>query len=63
MTNTEVAVVNTAMLDRGSNFTKEPSVMDNIHKIKLYNANPFSSDPKEREVNEELVGKFRLVEA
>lgn len=64
MTNsTEVAVVNTAMLDRGSSFEKEPSVMDNIHKIKIYNANTFSSDPKDHEVDESLVGKFRLIEA
>lgn len=64
MTNsTEVAVVNTAMLDRGSSFEREPSVMDSIHKIKIYNANTFSSDPKDHEVDESLVGKYRLVEA
>lgn len=62
MADNEVAVLNTAMLDRGSNFTKEFSVMDWIHKIKIYNANPFSFDPKEKEVQEDLVWKFRLVE-
>lgn len=61
MTNsTEVTAVNAAMLDRGSSFERTPSVMDNIHKIKIYNANYFSKDPKENTVNEELVGKFRV---
>lgn len=63
MTNTEVAVINSAMLDRGSSFDKEPSVMDSIHKIKMYNANTFSKDPKDHEVDKELAGKLRLVEA
>lgn len=62
MTNTDVAVVNQAMLDRGAT-TRKASVMDNLHKIKLYNANPFSNDPKEKEVQEDLVGKLRVVEA
>lgn len=59
---TSVATVNQAMLDRGSR-EKEPSVMDNIHKIKLYNANPFASNKEEREVNPELAWKFKIVEA
>jgi hypothetical protein len=33
--------------------------MDNVHKIKMYNANPTTRE----EVNPELVGKIKVTEA
>lgn len=62
-TSQEVAVINSAMLERGSGFDREPSTMDVFHKIKMYNANTFSKNKEDHEVNPELAGKLRLVKA
>ena len=62
MSDTAVTTIDESMLTRWA-WQTSTSVMDNIHKLKIYNANPFSKDPKEKEIDPDKVGKFRLVES
>lgn len=62
MSDTAMTTIDESMLNRWAG-SMSTSVMDSIHKIKIYNANAFSKDPKEKEIDPEKAGKFRIVEA
>ena len=61
MSDKAIVTIDESMLNRWAG-QMSTSVMDNIHKIKIYNANAFSKDPKEKEIDPDKAGKFRLVE-